>query len=222
MKITLFQLSSYYLIILLFPLFYRVQMLRNYFIPPESSGFVANYQAKNWIILILVFTNAGMLVLRATLETTKLIDPIYFVMQLVMLTNLALENCKEKELGLRSPWYTFPLYFASNVIYLLFCNLFYLIFGENCDNYSCGSNNMAQQCYSCRIFPMVAGDLTVYSGNSIVHYSTTYETQLALWCFIEFTLVISIVGCFVECSTKKKLHQEIMLNNSSGDQLELF
>lgn len=161
-----------------------------------------------------------MLVLRSSQETTKMIDPVYFLLQIVIITHLLLENYTENKLGMGSPWYTFGLYFAANLVFLLFCHGFYAAAGEHCEGYNCGDG---KTCKACRVFPMLANELTVDDGVECLEYAAGGVTKVAMWIFIEAEVVFSVIGLVLEGLAKKKFRDNAMLvNNTSTDQLELM
>ena len=222
MRINLFEISSYHLIILLFPLFYRLKNIRNpAFLP--SRFYYANYTSKNIIMIILVIINFGILVIRTALNASKLIDPGYFILQIIVLTRLFLQNYKEKQLGFKSPAYTFLCYFIINIIYMIICNVLYLFDEENCENYHCDTFTTERKCYSCRKLPMIANKLIINNGTEINSYIASKELLMYMWIFIEMTIVLSIFGIFSDRNTKKKSKfQGDMIVNSRYDQLELI
>ena len=197
MKITLYQLSSYYLIFLLFPLVYRLQYVRNSSLIP-TRHYYPNYIVKNVIIFILILINIAMIVLRAALNASILMDPIYFVLQLIVLAHLFIQNYCEKGLGLKSPMYTFFNYFMVNTLYLMFCNIFYLANGYNCEYYRCGRFNNLNNCYSCRSLPMIADKLTIDEGIKIISHEANGEILIIIWIYIELMIFFNIFGIYSE------------------------
>jgi hypothetical protein len=221
MKINLFQVSSYYILILILPMFFWVQYLRNNILSTTSRTYT-NYKTKSYLISILISLNFMILMIRVLIGGYKTIDPTYYVLQIIALSQLLLQNVREKNLGLRSPAYTFLLYFITNVGFLVGCNVHVIAFGEYCQTQTCETAKEGELCSSCSIMPMVAREIRIVESGQIVRHYINENVQIIFWLYADLVVVFSVIGIINELKSKKISRNRRFVDNSPQDQIELI
>lgn len=219
MKSSAYQLSTIYLFFILFPLFYRLQLIRNSSMIPSGRKY-SYILHKKLLVCFFIIMNLSFLILRAVSSNTRLIDPTYFALQLALLIHLFLQVCKENDLGLKSPWYTFGLFYISNIFYFLLCGFSLAVIGRTCETYSCNGEKVTESCYTCRDLPMMAYESVEETSDGLEGFKAGFALESALWAYVVGVVLLSVTGLLFEKKSQALKREKLVDSNSSKDQDE--
>ncbi|OMJ74934.1 hypothetical protein SteCoe_26034 [Stentor coeruleus] len=176
--------------------------------------------SKKLLVCLFIIVNLSFLILRSVSSNTRLIDPTYFALQLALLIHLFLQVSKENDLGLKSPWYTFGLFYISNICYFLLCGLSLAFIGRTCETYSCNGEKNTESCYTCRDLPMMAYESVEETSDGLEGFKAGFALESALWGYVVGIIFMSIAGLILERKSQAVKREKLVDSNSSKDQDE--